>query len=671
MESVLFSIEKHKIHLFVNITNTNNFMNDFLKNELNEYKSLCPKNIVTNGAKDLVLAYISDLHLDYRLDKLRLSLDNERSIREYFQQIIKLMCRPIPLESNLDRKIIFVGDICHQFEIFKIFFEEYRTIIFDDTFVVLGNHELWGSFSDKAYDSVDNMIEYYRNFLKALSPAIILLENELWFPNSSNHILHKSDILALKQDHIDRLFNENEYAIFGGIGFAGNNKKFNQTDGIYGFSPITYEEEIHFSKVTSHIHKLLKNLASTKKIIFATHMPLDDWSNDTCSKNWIYLHGHTHINYCIETYEKNIYANNQIGYSTSPFSFKLIYDRRIIDLDFYSDGVHEITCREYIAISWKLKIGVSFNREYEKMYMIKRQGLYMFFAILPGRNSIKILCGGQIRNARHDLQYYYDNICDYADKITSFLEPYTKMQNNIAEYIKKLGGSGNIHGAIIDIDYNNHIFVNPLDGAIVPYYAISMANKYVYKNITALLEASRSKLKNNLLINEKLNALPTLYSYSLSETDNDSVFVEDTKMYAVSLKIKDLQCITNKKVIRCWSDDLLKELAFPKKKKAPTYIAKNNNAASKITVAGEYHAQSHTEIEPEKSSIKSDRLKKYEAELLKFNSHISVLEYSVSTRAIQYYCSICNFSWKDKPKPFNKISQISCPNCHKRKSKNK
>ena len=78
--------------------------------------------ISSKGPKNLVLAYVSDLHLDYRLNKDGISLNNVHEIRCYFQNIILRMYRSIPREENLDRKILFLGDISHNFDIYKVFF---------------------------------------------------------------------------------------------------------------------------------------------------------------------------------------------------------------------------------------------------------------------------------------------------------------------------------------------------------------------------------------------------------------------------------------------------------------------------------------------------------------------------------------------------------------------
>ena len=44
--------------------------------------------------------------------------------------------------------------------------------------------------------------------------------------------------------------------------------------------------------------------------------------------------------------------------------------------------------------------------------------------------------------------------------------PYRNALKTISKEIRAFGGNGNIHGCIIDIDFFNHIYVNPFDGKI-------------------------------------------------------------------------------------------------------------------------------------------------------------------------------------------------------------
>ena len=65
---------------------------------------------------------------------------------------------------------------------------------------------------------------------------------------------------------------------------------------------------------------------------------------------------------------------------------------------------------------------------------------------------------------------------------------YSSFQAKIAAEIRKLGGTGTIHGCIIDIDWYNHVYVNPVDMKITGYWATDIINKKVYQDVPSLLQ---------------------------------------------------------------------------------------------------------------------------------------------------------------------------------------
>lgn len=131
---------------------------------------------------------------------------------------------------------------------------------------------------------------------------------------------------------------------------------------------------------------------------------------------------------------------------------------------------------------------MSFRRNDAKIYSKKMKICYMFFcyckyATNSKRESLYLLNGGSLcklaKNGIDDLQFYYENMSLYVQNICKLLEKYTGVQNRLAMFIKNIGGSGKVHGCIIDVDRPQkeneysycHLFVNPLDGKVTPYYA--------------------------------------------------------------------------------------------------------------------------------------------------------------------------------------------------------
>ena len=144
-----------------------------------------------------------------------------------------------------------------------------------------------------------------------------------------------------------------------------------------------------------------------------------------------------------------------------------------------------------------------------------------------------------------------------------FISKYDEFQKQISTEIQRIGGSGNIHGCIIDIDYYNHLYLNPLDKKVTPYFAYSITNKYVYKNLPSLLKcrcpelfAHYQELQSG---NSNSNQL-VLFKDSM-EITTKSEHNTDTEMYKISRLIKGLQYTTKYNIVRIWNDNLVDKVS--------------------------------------------------------------------------------------------------------------
>ena len=140
-----------------------------------------------------------------------------------------------------------------------------------------------------------------------------------------------------------------------------------------------------------------------------------------------------------------------------------------------------------------------------------------------------------------------------------FLSKYDKFQKQVSNEVKRIGGDGRIHGSIVDIDFYNHLYLNPLDGTITPYFAYSMVDKYVYDNLPSLLKSQCPKLFANYekMIGQESeqNAL-VLYNKNLPISKNRK-YVDSTEMYKVSRILKGLQFTTKYNIVRLWNDAIV------------------------------------------------------------------------------------------------------------------
>ena len=291
-------------------------------------------------------------------------------------------------------------------------------------------------------------------------------------------------------------------------------------------------------------------------------MPLKDWGGEELKHEdgIIYLHGHDHNNYYFDDGKKRIYADNQIGYKGKTLGLKQIPFHYQFDwFKDYQDGIHEISKEDYLMFNRGMNIKISFHSKFIKLYMLKREKTYMFFGLNP-KNRLEMLFGGLTMSThKRGLKYFYDRMLNYSNSIKKYLSKYDAFQKQLSNEIQKIGGLGVIHGCIIDVNFFNHLYVNPLDGHIYFYSATTIRDKYFYPSIGSLLKSQCPSLCDNyqkLIDNNKLAILE-----ERRETITDeAVHNTDTEMYKFSKLIKKLQYTNNCNVIRSWNDKIANDV---------------------------------------------------------------------------------------------------------------
>ncbi len=299
--------------------------------------------------------------------------------------------------------------------------------------------------------------------------------------------------------------------IAGGVGFAENNKSFNAKQSIY-LNAIDEEKEKQLSKEWVNQYRRAVDFAKDRHatLLVVTHMPISDWlpENEKPS-NCVFINGHTHRNLVYQD-EKNfhIFADNQIGYTNNCFKLKevLIYKPRNPFAN-DPDGYREISVSEYIELNLFMKLGVQKVgiiekqiKDYgRKLFVIKKQGYYGFFMTAP--KATYICNGGMIKKIGHegDLSRYNDLFMSMVNLYISALTPLRKAQEEISEIIKDFGGDGTIHGCIVDIDFYNHIMINPQDGTLTFYYSPFMGAIMQYSDLQSLIHEQCPNLEKRFL----------------------------------------------------------------------------------------------------------------------------------------------------------------------------
>lgn len=490
------------------------------------------------------VGYISDIHLMHKIQAA-----NCRSKEDVVSVIQKIVNNISQGYCNI---LLIGGDVASDFEIFSIFVKllstalPYCTIVF-----VLGNHELW-SFPGM---EISQIVTKYRNLLNEY--GMYLLHNDLFYEEDDGvHIIQYSELCKSSVVLLTEQLRNARYVILGGLGFSGYNTDFNANNGIYR-QTIDRDTEIHESQKFEMLYDYLRPILSKKNVIILTHTPQKDWCANAAEpqKGFVYVSGHTHRNFFYDDGDYRIYADNQIGYHNSTAHLKYFSIANDYDcFDDYSDGIHEVTREQYCNFYRGKNIDMTFHRK-NKLYMLKKNGYYCFICE-SGGNQLSILNGGAMKKLdSNNIQYYYDNMGNMIDIVKRPLDKFTSIQERIAQKVKLIGGSGKIHGCIVDIDFLNHIYVNPIDGTITAYWASDIVNKLVYPSVPALLEQNCPQLYNRYL-----KSLPDIKdSLALRQQSNISLLPRkylETDIYTVSRVIKKMQKL-NSNILSSWHDDKL------------------------------------------------------------------------------------------------------------------
>ncbi len=274
-----------------------------------------------------------------------------------------------------------------------------------------------------------------------------------------------------------------------------------------------------------------------------------------------------------------MYADNQIGYHNND-RFDGVIRFKTAKMDsvtnpyaFFEDGCYQTTPEDYLRfyeyIGEYIGEGKLIRKRCEtgELYVIKSLGYYGFFVV--NKSGISIVSGGKTKriSLNKNIDWIYSNFNIVVNKYLAVLEPLRMVQMQISQELKRLGFQGSIHGLIVDIDYYNHVMVNPIDGSVTFYYSPwfgemqqfeSFQKQLEFMNDMGLLERQNvdtKSLKAEDIVSE-CDALALRGSNALASIENNGVSnemmsVSRTKgAYGVSRAINPLQRLFTGHVLR-------------------------------------------------------------------------------------------------------------------------
>lgn len=482
--------------------------------------------------------FISDIHLLHQVLERYKNGATDKQLKAYIKKLIKDLFSEELINDILNYKypkVLFGGDISAVFEIAKIFYTEFVNLwesVEEQIgvkspsrrgyiYAILGNHEFWD------FACATDCRIAYTDLFDTLD--INFLDNKInWFGHHQVPTKNMSGkFVKINKEKESRLYEEqmlkiHNTIIVGGTGFAGNNFEFNADNGIYR-GTLTRGEEIEETKKWNDVYNKAFEIAKATDciLIVLTHNPYSDWCNEQpTTTNCIYFYGHNHRNYVEHDEEKNIhiFADNQIGNHKNKIKLKKAYIcKRGNPFAGYSDGCYEVTSREYARFydycGETIGVGtidLQVNKYNAKLYMIKKDEIYGFFLHSP--KNTYICAGGSLRKIGNSgyLEIVNENFNSMVNIYLKMFSPYRRELEKISSFVKKFGGSGKIHGCIVDIDFFNHIQFNPYDASISYYYSPFFGLAQTYENLQLLLENQNHALLeqyNKLEKNELLRKL--------------------------------------------------------------------------------------------------------------------------------------------------------------------
>ena len=537
--------------------------------------------------------YITDLHLEPQLGLTGMTVDE---IKGNVAQKVDEMLGGLSKEDMADGVLLVGGDVADSEEVAKIFFDAVFFHFHGPIIFVLGNHELWDGCTyangeSRRKRSIDEVVAAYKRFYKVGSGfegKTYCLENEVLvcyknsmqrnsdefgvgrktagMPRGGLCVLTEEMLLHTSTDDLREFFDECSMIVLGGLGFCGLNPRYNADTGLFR-DRVSREEDIERSKRFRAVYDRVMSCASDKRVVVLTHTQMEDWTTDAPNKGWVYVNGHTHQNGLVKTDDGvAVLYDNQVGYKPkkwhlNQFSLERYYD----PFEAWADGLYQITPQQYMDFNAGRGIQMEYFRQQGDIYALKQKGIYMF--MLQYGLGLYLQRGGQKLNVFHGLEYYAANLEKYVEKIQMAFRPYRNALDKIAAEVKRFGGSGYVHGSIVDIDFYNHINLDPFNGIIMPYFALDTTVRIGFRSIRELLESSpipaRGSNGNPLLsaYTKLLDAggmsilVPTVKEDALAVVPTE--VLDEKDIYAPSRVMKSIQYLLDKGVVRVWNDAVL------------------------------------------------------------------------------------------------------------------
>lgn len=241
-------------------------------------------------------------------------------------------------------------------------------------------------------------------------------------------------------------------------------------------------------------------------------------------------------------------AEIRIGFEKEVYS-KALYK--------YPYGISSITVEEYGELGYKT--GNLINAK-EILVLRSFQDNLMF--IERARNEkLLVLNGGAHKTLAHnDPNWYLEKMDAYYNFCNEFMQLYTNKIQPIVELVKQRGGSGYVHGAIIDYDFYYHIKLDFENNLAIPYCAQNVGSRTIFPSFELMLQQpllnSTNNVQKDLVLNDAISNIQGLCTPICQK----SYYSQEKNFYSCQSAITKIQRTADIKIIKGWEskyeDDL-------------------------------------------------------------------------------------------------------------------
>lgn len=157
----------------------------------------------------------------------------------------------------------------------------------------------------------------------------------------------------------------------------------------------------------------------------------------------------------------------------------------------------------------------------QDIYVLRtKTNRFMLMAKRKNNNKLYYLIYGKaVSNVNHTPEWYLPKIDDYQALCTQVGQSYLKAIQPVVDAIKAAGGTGEVHGSIIDIDYFHHLKIDFEKKMFIPYCAPNKSNRVIYPHLENMVQKLVGDASSDCL------ALTPINSQALIAYEQDKGFI--------------------------------------------------------------------------------------------------------------------------------------------------